>query len=97
MSDLVVEKDGPDLFGFHLQRKEDDKHKQESLRFGKDGKATKQLVPGTYALGWALTGCAGDKWKYRVTLDGKEIETDQGTLSEDELSEGGAIRLEVTA
>jgi hypothetical protein len=36
----------------------------------------------------------GDKWKYSVTLDGDEIEKNGGTL-EDELTEGGAIRVEV--
>lgn len=95
MAQLVVEKSGPELFGFHLQRRQGKKQKQESLRFSKDGKATKQLPRGTYALGWALTGASGDEWKYSVTLDGAEIEKNEGVL-EGELSEGGAIRIEVT-
>lgn len=94
MAELVVEKSGPELFGFHLQRMQDKKHKQETLRFNKAGKATKQLTKGLYALGWALTGAPGDEWKYAVTLDGEEVETNEGTL-EDELTEGGAIRVEV--
>lgn len=94
MAELVVEKSGPDLFGFHLQRMEDKKHRQETLRFSRDGKATKQLSKGLYALGWALTGVPGDEWKYAVTLDGEEVETNEGTLS-GKLTEGGAIRVEV--
>jgi hypothetical protein len=97
MAELVVEKEGPELFGFHLQRKEGDKHKQESLRFNKDGKVTKQLPKGTYALGWALVGSAGDKWKYVVTLAGKALEKNDGTLTQETRSEGGAILVEVTA
>ena len=94
MAELVVEKSGPELFGFHLQRMQGSKHKQETLKFNKDGKATRQLAKGLYALGWALTGAPGDEWKYSVTLDGEEVETNEGTL-EDELTEGGAIRVEV--
>jgi hypothetical protein len=95
MAELVIEKSGPKLFGFHLQRFEDEKHKQESLKFNKDGKSTRQLSKGTYALGWALTGSSGDKWNYVVTLDGQEVEKNDGTLTQKTRSEGGAIRLEV--
>ncbi len=86
------------MFSFQLQwRTQEGKARRETLRFNSDGKCTKELPVGKYALGWAVIGDPGESFKYTVALDDAEIETNEGEFSDSEPAHGGAIRVEVAS
>ena len=95
MAELKIKKDGPDLFSFQLQWKEDGKVRKQAISFNKDGEATKALSKSLYALGWAVTGDPGDKFSFEVTLADKSIAKKSGKLTDARRAVGGAVRVEV--
>lgn len=94
MAQLKIEKTGPPLFSFQIQWKVGDTLRKQSLAFTKKGECVRELAPGTYALGWALTGDPGSDYNFKVTLDVALVEERAQTVPPERVV-GGALLVEV--